>query len=1098
MDGRDLSDDLARETALLRRIARGIVLEPGLAEDAVQEAWLAALRARPAAEHLGGWMNEAVRRIAHGMRRGQARRTARERAASRPESIAGADEAASRVELLRELLDALRSLEEPYRTAVQLRLVEDLPPREIAARTGVPVETARTRFKRGVQRLREQLDARHGDRRDEFLSALAPLVALGGLGFIGSFAGSKAAGGTGMGLGAKAAAAGIVALAAGLWWASARSERTSGEAELVAAAPETSAAAPIEPETEQIATKPTASSVSERTSVDDDAAASESAAADRWSLRVRTVRKASSVADARFRLSLISGYEGDGALLHEQVATTGADGSVALELERPEGGFRIRASGEMTDHKCWRNEVLVARGAQPPSEIELRLYPLDVTVNGLVLADDGEPIADARVEGLGSEDRTDRAGRFSVRGSTDLEEASVTAYAPGFATRRVVLEADEPGATEQVEIRLAPGAVLRGRVVDEHGEPVAGALVEELDLTPAGAVADDDGRFALDGLQQVPDRLVLRVRAEGFASLLHAFVEGRVPEGEVVLALQRGREVRGLVADEHGAPVPGARALPDDGFNHREDTAVADDEGRFTLRNVASSHASFTVTADGFAPFSGPLPQGGGPLEVYATLSRGWSLSGSVVDEAGEPIAAAWISVRKGSGHRSAPYVGAPQIRSDASGRFALAGLPSNAELELGVHAPGFVPAALPLDPPRDREIRVEMRRSAGLAGRVIDASTRAPIARFRIRFVSADLQPGEEPLSGFNSKWWIEGVEIQDADGRWDTSGEDLRPGQIATIEISAAGYGTAIVPRAVTIHDASTRPIEVALDAGARVRGRVVDSDGQPIAGAVVRRFTPRDEDGDVWRDDEDGKRATLRTDGHGEFAFEGLPREPMSLYVEAAGLAPAVDGPFDPTTDLTTREIRLGTGASVTGAVLDLDGAPEAGAVVWLSVQSSPGLFLREWRVTTGTDGSFRFEGLPAAEYWISRRLEHGGVAAGDLSQRLVVEANGERRIELRPPGRLSLRGSLRGVRSPRTTAVNAWCLDGSGLVQSRSALAIDGKFEFEGMLSGPWKLSVYGVDEEGRDFGGRTTVELAPGGAPEAVIDCELDDRPGRVR
>ncbi len=37
-----LSDDLARETAVLRRIARGIVFEPALAEDAVQEAWRAA------------------------------------------------------------------------------------------------------------------------------------------------------------------------------------------------------------------------------------------------------------------------------------------------------------------------------------------------------------------------------------------------------------------------------------------------------------------------------------------------------------------------------------------------------------------------------------------------------------------------------------------------------------------------------------------------------------------------------------------------------------------------------------------------------------------------------------------------------------------------------------------------------------------------------------------------------------------------------------------------------------------------------------------------------------------------------------------------
>ena len=74
MDAREqLSSDLQRETDTLRRIARGILLEPALAEDAVQEAWLAALRVGPHAVASGGWLNEAVRRISHGLRRRESR-----------------------------------------------------------------------------------------------------------------------------------------------------------------------------------------------------------------------------------------------------------------------------------------------------------------------------------------------------------------------------------------------------------------------------------------------------------------------------------------------------------------------------------------------------------------------------------------------------------------------------------------------------------------------------------------------------------------------------------------------------------------------------------------------------------------------------------------------------------------------------------------------------------------------------------------------------------------------------------------------------------------------------------------------------------------
>ena len=64
------------------------------------------------------------------------------------------------------MVAAVLALAEPYRSAVLLRYYEELPPRAIARRLGVPVETVRTRVKRGVELIRMRLvEARSFDAR---------------------------------------------------------------------------------------------------------------------------------------------------------------------------------------------------------------------------------------------------------------------------------------------------------------------------------------------------------------------------------------------------------------------------------------------------------------------------------------------------------------------------------------------------------------------------------------------------------------------------------------------------------------------------------------------------------------------------------------------------------------------------------------------------------------------------------------------------------------------------------------------------------------------------------------------------------------------
>src|SRR5262249_26344141 len=150
-------------------------------------------------------------------------------------------------------------------------------------------------------------------------------------------------------------------------------------------------------------------------------------------------------------------------------------------------------------------EIVLSRGA---------------TVEGRVLDGEGRPIAGARIE-LAGEDGTPLAGagataaapglRFEargelggLRGAIPYPPARALSGAPASATAkdgrfrvtglrpgRVVVSAWHPdfmrgsaapvelppGGSATVELRLEPGQLVRGRVLDERGDPIAGAEV---------------------------------------------------------------------------------------------------------------------------------------------------------------------------------------------------------------------------------------------------------------------------------------------------------------------------------------------------------------------------------------------------------------------------------------------------------------------------------------------------------------------------------------------------------------------------------------------------------------------------------------------
>jgi RNA polymerase sigma-70 factor (ECF subfamily) len=169
-------ETLLAERRWLESLARSLVRDGSTADDVVQETWIAAVTNPPReTAAMRGWLSRVARNAAARSHRSATRRARREAAAPprRPEPTPA--ETVARADAHRHVVDAVMSLDEPYRTAVLLRFFEDVEADEVARRTGVPVETARTRIKRALAMLRTRLDREHGGDGRAWIAALAPL-----------------------------------------------------------------------------------------------------------------------------------------------------------------------------------------------------------------------------------------------------------------------------------------------------------------------------------------------------------------------------------------------------------------------------------------------------------------------------------------------------------------------------------------------------------------------------------------------------------------------------------------------------------------------------------------------------------------------------------------------------------------------------------------------------------------------------------------------------------------------------------------------------------------------------------------------------------
>lgn len=224
---------LADHGPFLRRLARALVSDAHLADDLVQDTWSVALtspervpRAPEGSRDERGtraWLVTVLRQLAFSHFRKAGIRNHDDLSVDHPGGGETARETSERLERDGLVHDALKAMDEPYRTVLVLKFHDGLRSPEIARVLGVPESTVRTQTARGLQKMRRALDAAYGDASDPraaWMAALAPLLPASSVGVATSAERATKAGGQVLGAhGGWVALGAIVALglvAAGL------------------------------------------------------------------------------------------------------------------------------------------------------------------------------------------------------------------------------------------------------------------------------------------------------------------------------------------------------------------------------------------------------------------------------------------------------------------------------------------------------------------------------------------------------------------------------------------------------------------------------------------------------------------------------------------------------------------------------------------------------------------------------------------------------------------------------------------------------------------------------------------------------------------
>ncbi|QDV06647.1 RNA polymerase sigma factor [Planctomycetes bacterium Poly30] len=548
----------------LRRFAERLARDPGLIDDACQEAWISAVKAaRSGGSQAPPDRGSLIRSLKSAMfrrRRSETRRRWHEAQGARRGELPSTADLLVQGEHCATLWRHVRELDEPLRSTLLLHYGEEISVSELASRLGIAEDSVRWRLRKGRARLRETLERGGELQALAFFaagSAPARLLLVPGVVIMMKLTGA------------------IAAVALGLFWISlsghASDERpasldaSSAPSNAATASSATTLADAGEAETSP---EPQGMSRSERTPAGMARDSSEPLPS------VPTVRVAGRIVDASGR-----GVAGADVRLREHSswdvsAVSASDGTFTLECpEQESASITISVECPPFYQRTQRlagafEQSTFASLDQPFVDLGELVMRSAGGVTGTILDAGGLPIGGAQVWSTVNQRlaETGPDGHFQIA-SLRPGELDLLCEAPGYLASKVHLEVT-PGEFRDVgQVSLRPGDIVTGRVLDDGGEPVADARIELTEPRSAPALRSPrpgrasthslgDGSFELP--LDRPGAQAIRAVANGYRpGLAVEFEPGAVVELRLAPLGSVGRFT--IVDAESGAPIENAR-----------------------------------------------------------------------------------------------------------------------------------------------------------------------------------------------------------------------------------------------------------------------------------------------------------------------------------------------------------------------------------------------------------------------------------------------------------------------------------------------------------------------------------------------------------
>ena len=356
--------------------------------------------------------------------------------------------------------------------------------------------------------------------------------------------------------------------------------------------------------------------------------------------------------------------------LDMQSASTDGDGKARVTPVVP-GRYRLVASapGYAKQHSSLR--VSAQSGAAASARLALRR---GAPVSGKVVGPDGKPVANAKVLYAGASEwaqqadprhdavRTDTDGTFrfdALPAGSFRFTARHKDFAPGSSELTTL---DGSTEVEEIEIVMAPAAVIRGKVVSKEGEGMDSARVRvavKMDgffrQRPRQAFTDENGAFEIGGLPRKELELVA-MHDIGSSELASVDMTQPPHERELTLTLELTDAIAGIVIDTEGEPVEGVQvsAVPDWRRMGRIDrgswrlrgfsSELTDAGGRFTIRGLSTGPYTLRASPPGSAGGGWrnsfrrePVPAETGDTNVEIILEADGAIEGKVAFADGDP-----------------------------------------------------------------------------------------------------------------------------------------------------------------------------------------------------------------------------------------------------------------------------------------------------------------------------------------------------------------------------------------------------------------------------------------------------------------------------